>query len=85
MQIILSQHIHQDKLPLLQKHGFNIREKDIRDTILDPDHVDTTSDHPRLIASKEFSTTHILRVVYRKEHDIIKAITIYPAKVGRYY
>jgi len=85
MKIQISKHIVNDKIPLLAKSGIKINLKQVKDAIKNPDHIDTQSDTPKIIASKNFDRTHILRVVYKIEGDIIKAITIYPAEKGRCY
>ena len=85
MKIILSKHIIQDKIPLLKNRGFFVTIRQVKEVITNPDHVDKESDHPKIIASKSIDEKHILRVVYKIENDIIKAITIYPAEKGRYY
>ena len=85
MRIVLSNHIIRDKIPLLKAKGFLVTQSQIRDVILNPDHIDKESDYPKLIASKSFNKNHILRVVYKTEGGIIKAITVYPAEKGRYY
>lgn len=85
MKIILSKHIIQDKIPILKSRGFFVTEKQIKAVLQNPDHVDKESDKPKLIASKGIDEKHILRVVYKIEDGIIKAITTYPAEKGRYY
>lgn len=85
MKIIFSSHALRDKFPLLRKHGFNLTRKDIKTIVKNPDHLDETSDYPKIIASKDFDERHILRVVYKLEDGIIKIITFYPAEKGRYY
>lgn len=69
----------------LKKHGIIISKKEIKNVVLIPEHIDIISDQPNRIASKEFDATHVLRVVYKIEDDIIKVITFYPAEKGRYY
>ena len=39
---------------------------------------------PLLIAQKEFDKTRVLRVVYRKEEEIIVVITFYPGRKSQY-
>ena len=85
MKIILSKHAKEDKFPILAKHNFYVSEEIIVGVINNPDHRDKTSDKQNVIASKELDETHILRVVYRQDGDIIKVITFYPAEKGRYY
>ena len=69
----------------LAKHNFVISENDVLKVLERPDHEDKSSDFPNIIASKTFDATHVLRVVYRVEGDIIRVITFYPAEKGRYY
>ncbi len=74
-----------DKIPLLERKGFRITLHQIRKTVNDPDYIDGESDAPNIIASKDIDNKHILRVVYKVESAIIKIITVYPAKKGRYH
>lgn len=85
MKIIISKHITQDKIPLLRKRGFSVNIKQIKEVIETPDYLDEESDYPKLIASRNIDEKHILRVVYKTQNGIIKAITTYPAEKGRYY
>jgi len=85
MKIIFSDHARTDKFPILAKHNFYLKEADVIEIINGPEHQDKESDKPNVIASKSFDEKHILRVVYRKEGDIIRIITFYPAEKGRYY
>lgn len=65
--------------------GIIITREDIDTTINDPEHVDYESDKPKIIASKSLKAKLILRVVFKVDDGIIKVITFYPAKEGRYY
>ena len=85
MKIIFSNHAIRDKFPIFKERGLNFTQKQIRDVIKNPDHIDKDSDYPKIIASKELDVSHILRVVYKLESGIIKVITFYPAEKGRYY
>ncbi len=85
MKIVFSSHAIRDKFPIFKEHGFNFTQNQVWDVIENPDHVDKTSDYPKVISSKEVDKRHILRVVYRLESGIIKVITFYPAEKGRYY
>lgn len=85
MKITFSKHITHDKIPLLKSRGFLITKKQIREVITNSDHLDRKSDYPKIIASKALDQNHVLRVVYKIDNDIIKAITVYPAEKGRYY
>jgi len=72
---------------MLKKHKFQTRvtRRLIKEAVLNPEHEDKESDKPNTIASKSIDAKHILRVVYRREFDIIRVITFYPAEKGRYY
>ncbi len=85
MKIVFSKHALVDKFRILSQHNFHLKEIDIIKVVKNPDHLDFKSDKPKIIASKEIDTNHILRVVYKLENDIIKIITFYPAEKGRYY
>lgn len=85
MKIIFTKHAAIDKFVKLSEHRFNLSKKDIKKVIKNPDHIDTESDKPKIIISKNFDEGHILRVVYKLEGGIIKVITFYPAEKGRYY
>ncbi len=73
------------KITLLKQHGFIVTKKEIEKTVIEPHNLDSSADEPNFIASKAFDDKHVLRVVYKKENDIIKVITLYPAEKGRYY
>ena len=85
MKIVFSKHAREDKFTMLAKHNFYPTEDDVIEVIKEPEHEDKESDKPNIIASKGIDEKHVLRVVYRKENDIIKIITFYPAEKGRYY
>ena len=70
---------------MLAKHNLYLDEKDIIKVVEESEHEDRDSDKPNIIASKGLDEGHVLRVVYRKEGDIIRVITFYPAEKGRYY
>jgi len=85
MKIVFSKHAKEDKFSILAKHKFHLKEEDVVKVIKEAEHEDTESDKPNIIASKSLDEKHVLRIVYRKEGDIIKIITFYPAEKGRYY
>ncbi len=73
------------KFEKLAKMGVKISREQVLTVIDDPEHEDTESDKPKIIASKSFDRTHVLRVVFKIENGIITIITFYPAEKGRYY
>ena len=70
---------------MLAKHNFYLDEKAIIKVAKEPEHEDKDSDKPNIIASKSLDERHVLRVVYRKEDEVIRVITFYPAEKERYY
>lgn len=72
-----------DKFLKVEKAGFTLSQKDLKDTISNPLFLENRTDGT-YIASSLLDKNHILRVVYRKENDIIIVITFYPAKRKRY-
>ena len=85
MTIVFTKHASVDKVAMLKKHNFTASKTFIKDVVKNPDHEDKESDYPKIIASKNMDAKHVLRVVYKKEDDIITIITFYPAPKGRYY
>ena len=69
----------------LFEQGTRVTKRDIFDALEAPDHIDDQTDFPKIIVSKKISEKLILRVVFKKEADIITVITFYPARKGRYY
>lgn len=74
-----------DKFSVLARHDFVISKRMIRNVLIRPDHVEPGRHPMQIIASKRIDREHILRVVYRKEGDILTVITFYPAEARRYY
>lgn len=85
MKIVYTKHASVDKFAVLKKHKFKVTKEIIEKVIKEPEHEDKNFYPPKIIASKSIDEKHILRVVYRKERDIITLITFYPAEKGRYY
>jgi hypothetical protein len=80
--IIFTKHAS-DKFKELERHKFSISRKDVLDTLREPDLIDK-SRLPLLIAQKTIDSKHVLRVVFKKERDIIKVITFYPGRIKQY-
>jgi hypothetical protein len=80
--IIFTKHAR-EKFVTLKKHKFIVSEKQVLDTLQNPDMIDKTR-WPLLIAQKGVDRTHILRVVYKTEYGIMKIITFYPGRKKDY-
>lgn len=83
MKIVLSGHVLNEKIPLLKSLNWNITHSKIRQTIKKPKWRGTTEEG-QPTAMSLMDQKHILRVVYKKENDIITVITIHIARRGRY-
>lgn len=83
MKIILSWHVLNEKIPLLKSVNWNITKAKIRQTIKKPKWRGTT-EKGQPTAMSLVDQNHILRVVYKRENDIITVITIHIARRGRY-
>lgn len=80
--IIFTRHA-ENKFEVLERHKFLISKKQVIDTLEKPDSIDK-SRLPLLIAQRKIDKSHVLRVVYKQEFDIIKVITFYPGRIKQY-
>jgi len=71
------------KFIILKRHKFLISKKQVIKTIEYPNLIDK-SRLPLLIAQREIDRDYVLRVVYKKEFEIIKVITFYPGRKKQY-
>ena len=76
MDIIISQHAKE------RIKTYNLTEKIVLDAIKNPDEI--IEGYSGTIIAHKLLNEHILRIVYAKEKDKIKVITVYPAKKERY-
>ena len=83
MKIVLTKHVTHEKIPALELFGWTISRKKIEDTIRKPKW-SGVNNKGQSTAMSLMDRRHILLVVYRREGDIIKAITIYVTRRGRY-
>lgn len=82
MQFHFTKHA-KEKLLSIRKAGFLVLQTTIEKTIVKPIKVDRRPDGT-FIATSIFNKTHVLRVVYRHENDIIIIITFYPGRRKAY-
>lgn len=71
------------KFNILKKHKFSILRKQVIETVENPEKFDY-SRTPLLIVQRKIDKNHVLRVVYKKEEDLIKIITFYPGRISQY-
>ena len=83
MKIIYTKHALKDKLPALKRLGWNISKNEIKETALNPKWKGV-SKHGQETAMSLVDIEHILRVVIRREGDIITVITLHIARRGKY-
>ncbi len=76
--VIFTRH-GKDKFEILKRHKFLISEKQAIRTVENSDLIDR-SRLPLLIAQRKIDKNYVLRVVYKKEFDILKIITFYPGR-----
>ena len=76
MNVIISNHA-KDRIKI-----YNLTERFIIKVIKEPDEV--IEGYAGTFIAHKFLNEHLLRIVYSKEKDIIKVITVYPAKKERY-
>ena len=73
---------------IISKHAkeriktYDLIEKTVIESIKNPDHV--SEGHSGTLIAHKSVNEHLLRIVYEKEENRIKVITVYPAKKGRY-
>lgn len=84
MKVVFTHHAEK-KIKDLRILGIHVKKSLVKNILVNPVHLDTTSDSPKKIASGDFDDHRILRIVFREEHDIIVVITFYPASKGRYF
>lgn len=82
MQFRFTNHA-KEKLLSIRKAGFLVLQITVEKTIVKPIKVDRRPDGT-FIATSIFDKTHVLRVVYRHEDDIIIIITFYPGRRKAY-
>ena len=83
MKIIYTKHVLEEKIPLMKALGWNVTKFRINQTIKKPDWVGLTK-YGQPTAMSLVDKKHILRVVFEKEHDIIRIITAHIARRGTY-
>ena len=76
MDIIISKHAKE------RIKTYNLTEKIVTDAIKNPDEI--IEGYSETIIAHKLLNEHVLRIVYAKEKDKIKVITVYPAKKERY-
>ncbi|KKS96403.1 hypothetical protein A3B05_03635 [Candidatus Giovannonibacteria bacterium RIFCSPLOWO2_01_FULL_43_160] len=72
-----------EKFEVLKRHGVSVTNDKVAAILNNPNVIDY-SRLPLLIAQGELDAKHVLRVVFKKEHEVIVVITFYPARKDKY-
>ncbi len=72
-----------DKFEILKRHKCIVTEQQVLVTVNNPEIIDY-SHSPLIIAQYGIDKNHVLRVVYKKQGQIIKIITFYPGRRKQY-
>ena len=83
MKVRFTKHAR-EKFAVLRRHGVVVSRGQVKETVLQPDHIDFISRSPLIIAQSEFDKRRVLRVVYKVENGIISIITFYPGRKSQY-
>lgn len=83
MRIAYTYHAHRKIKEEKYVRQLKITKKIIREVVEKPDFEDKTRGE-KITAVGKLGSRHSLKVVYKKERGIIKIITFFPARKGRY-
>lgn len=72
-----------DKIEILKSHGLNIDAGFIINTVRNPQQI-KSGYKGRKIFEDSLDNEHLLRVVVEEYEDMVKVITLYPARKERY-
>lgn len=82
MRIEFTSHAN-EKIKILGRHGVKVTRRLVEEALLDPERV-VLGLGGRQIAERCLDDEHTLRVVFIKEGNKIRVVTLYPARRGRY-
>lgn len=80
--IIFTKHAN-EKFKILKRHRFLVTKRQVLETLERPETIDY-SRFPLAIAQRQIDREHVLRVVYKKEKNVLKVITFYPGRKEHY-
>lgn len=83
MKIVLTRHVAVDKIPKEKTLGWMITKAKIRQIILKPKWKGITRSNQET-AMGLIDERHILRVIFKRENDIIVVITVHISRRGTY-
>lgn len=83
MPVRYTHHANQ-KFKDLDRLGVHVTKRRVSSILKKPNFIDAETDYPNFIAAGPLDATHLLRIVYRKEDDILVVITFYPTRKERY-
>ena len=82
MRVFHTKHA-EEKFDILKKYGVSISRQQVEAILRSPDHIDR-SRYPLLTAQGTLDSIHVLRIVYRRESNVIIVITFYPGRISHY-
>jgi len=82
LEVLFTEHAT-EKLRILRAHGVKVTRKSVEEAVLEPERT-VTALGGRQIAERSLDKEHILRVVFVTDGRLIRVVTLYPAKKGRY-
>lgn len=83
MKFIFTKHAVKDKIPALKKFGWIITRSRVKQIVKNPRWSGLTKKGQKTVMDL-IDEAHILRVIFRKEDDIITIITLHIARRGKY-
>lgn len=83
MKIVFTVHAIYDTFAKVESFGWKITEKRVKDTVKHPKWTGVTKTGEETAMSL-VDEKHILRVIFRRERDIIVVVTFHIARRGKY-
>lgn len=83
MRIVFTKHATR-KFKFHRQYGWHFKVKDIKEALYNPDYSRVDKKSGEKFILKKIDSEHDLRVVFGRENDIIRVITFYPTRRGRY-
>lgn len=82
MKIVYTKHAL-GKFKSLSLLGWKFTKEDIKQALLNPDYSTVDNEHNIRVNLRKLDKRHNLRVIYKKNYDIITVITFYPREKER--
>ena len=73
-----------EKFEVLARHGVTVTEGEVEQAVREPDRVDRESRKPQIIFQRSRDEEYVLRIVCRKDGNMVTVITFYPGRKSQY-